>query len=544
MRPISDVANELGLDPEHLIMYGKHKAKVHLDAMNTPRRGTQPGRLVLVSALTPTPAGEGKTTTTVGLGQAMRSLGESVCVALREPSLGPCFGIKGGGAGGGNCNVEPAIDINLHFNGDFHAISSAHNLLAAAIDNHLHFGNKLRFDIRRLLWPRVMDMNDRSLRSIMVGMGGRTGGIPRETGFDITAASEVMAILCLSEDIDDLRRRLDNTLVGFSMEREPIYARQLEVTGAMVALLRDAMNPNLVQTTDGTPAFVHGGPFANIAHGCNSIIATRMAMHHADWTITEAGFGFDLGAEKFFDIKCRQAGLDTVCVVLVATVRALKMHGGVSLKELGGDNPEAVLRGLPNLARHLDSIQNFGEKAVVAINRFANDSDAEIETVRAWCEEREVPVAMCTHYADGAAGAVDLAQAVLATAEWNSSPFTPTYELDQPIVDKIRNIVQKVYGGDDVILTADAKRDLGLIKRLGLTDLPICMAKTQNSVSDNPKLRGRPEGFDITVRRIRINTGAGFLVVLTGDIMRMPGLPRRPAAADIDVVDGQIVGMS
>jgi formate--tetrahydrofolate ligase len=543
MRPIHDVAADLGLSPDDLLPYGRDKAKVDLEVLDRPRKRSGKARLVLVSAITPTPAGEGKTTTSIGLAQALRKIGESACLALREPSLGPCFGIKGGGTGGGACRVQPSAEINLHFTGDFHAISSAHNLLSACIDNHLHFGNELGLDVRRHLWPRVIDMNDRSLRQITVGLGGRTMGVPRTDGFVITAASEIMAIMGLATDEADLRRRLDNILVGFGIDRKPIFAEAFECTGAMVALLRDALRPNLVQTTDGTPAFVHGGPFANIAHGCNSVIATRMAMHHADWTVTEAGFGFDLGGEKFFDIKARLNKLDTACVVLVATARALKYHGGLSVKELTNPDPDAIRRGLPNLARHLDSIAGFGEKAVVCINRFGADTDEELAVIRDWCNERGVPVAMCDHFMRGGDGAIELAQQVLATAEWNGAAFTPTYPLDIPVKDKITAIAQKIYGADGVEFTADARQDLRLIARMGLDGLPICMAKTQSSLSDDPSRRGRPTGFTITVRRIRISRGAGFLVALTGDIMRMPGLPRRPAAADVDVIDGQIVNV-
>lgn len=543
MRTIKDVADDLGLQSQDLIPYGHDRAKVSLDVLKRARPGAAAPKLILVSAITPTPAGEGKTTTTIGLGQALRASGESVCVALREPSLGPCFGVKGGGTGGGVCRVQPSTTINLHFNGDFHAVTSAHNLLSAAIDNHLHFGNVLRLNIRRILWKRVLDMNDRSLRNVMVGMGGQTGGIPRETGFDITAASEIMAILGMATSIDDLRRRLDNILVAFDMDNKPIYASSFEVTGAMVALLKDALLPNLVQTTDGTPALVHTGPFANIAHGCNSILATRMALHLADWVVTEAGFGMDLGGEKFFNIKARQAGLDTACVVLVATIRALKYHGGVGLKELNTANVDAVLAGVPNLERHLETVKNFGERAVVAINRFPSDSDEEIEAVLQWCRERGVPVAGCTHFSDGAAGAKDLAEMVLATAEWEGSPYQPMYELTDTIEQKITAIAQKAYGADGVDFGPLARRDMKMIARIGLSDLPICMAKTQSSLSDDPSRRSRPTGFRITVRRLQVSRGAGFLVALTGDILRMPGLPRRPSAADIDLVDGQIVGV-
>ncbi|MFK7927654.1 MAG: formate--tetrahydrofolate ligase [Myxococcota bacterium] len=543
MRPIVDVAGDLGLSADDLIPYGRDRAKVDLSVLDRPRTRTGPSKLVLVSAITPTPAGEGKTTTTIGLGQALRQAGESVCVALREPSLGPCFGIKGGGTGGGECRVQPSATINLHFNGDFHAITSAHNLLSATIDNHLHFGSEPRLDPRRILWPRVIDMNDRSLRQIAVGLGGTKMGVPRETGFVITAASEIMAILCLATDTADLRRRLNAILIGFDQSGGPVYAEAMDVTGAMMALLDDAIVPNLVQTTDGTPALVHGGPFANIAHGCNSVIATRMAMHLADWTITEAGFGFDLGAEKFFDIKCRSAGLDTACVVLVATVRALKYHGGASLSDLEKSEPDRVRGGLPNLARHLDSVAAFGEKAVVAINRFTTDSDEEIQVIADWCRDRGVPVAMCDHFTRGAEGAAELAQQVIATAEWTEDPYTPTYELDDTVINKIRAVAQKIYGADDIEITKEARRDLGVAKKLGLLGLPICMAKTQSSLSDDPSKRGRPTGFTITIRSVQISRGAGFLVVLTGDIMRMPGLPRRPSACDVDVIDGQIVNV-
>lgn len=543
MRPIHDVAADLGLSPADLIPYGRDRAKVDLAVLERERQRSAPPKLVLVSAITPTPAGEGKTTTTIGLGQALRAVGESVCIALREPSLGPCFGIKGGGTGGGVCRVQPSTTINLHFNGDFHAVTAAHNLLSAAIDNHLHFGNKLRLNTRRILWKRVLDMNDRSLRNVMVGMGGQQGGIPRETGFDITAASEIMAILGLARDLDDLRERLNAILVGFDMDNRPVLASEFECTGAMVALLREAIVPNLVQTTDGTPALVHTGPFANIAHGCNSVLATRMALHMADWVVTEAGFGMDLGGEKFFDIKARQAGLDTACVVLVATVRALKYHGGAALKTLSSEDTSAVRDGLPNLARHLDTIGNFGEKAVVAINRFPTDTDAEVEVIAEWCRERGIPVAACTHFSNGAEGARSLAEAVLATAEWDGSPFTPLYPLDAPIEEKIRLIAEKAYGAEGVDFAPLARRDLKMIARIGLTELPVCMAKTQSSLSDDPKKRCRPTGFRITVRRVRVSRGAGFLVALTGDILRMPGLPRRPSAADIDLVDGVIVGV-
>jgi formate--tetrahydrofolate ligase len=543
MRPIADVAADLSLSSSELVPYGRDKFKLPLELLDRPRARPGRSRLVLVSAITPTPAGEGKTTTTIGLGQALRRLGESVCVALREPSLGPCFGVKGGGTGGGACTIEPKEEINLHFTGDFHAISSAHNLLAAAVDNSLHFGNPHRLDVRRIVWPRVLDMNDRALRRIVVGTGGMSMGVPRETNFDITAASEIMAILGLAGDLDDLRARLDRILVGFTAKREPVYAAAFEVTGAMVALLKDAIQPNLVQTVDGTPAVVHGGPFANIAHGCNTILATRMAMHHADWTITEAGFAFDLGGEKFLDIKARQAGLNPECVVLVATARALKWHGGADKEALSSPDPEAVSRGLANLERHLDSAVGFGLRPVVAINRFADDTDAELEVIRARCAARGVPVALCDHFMRGADGALDLAREVLSACAEPAAPYTPAYALDAPLADKIRAVAQKVYGADDVVFTAEAQNHLRLADRLGLADAPVCMAKTPASLSDDPTLRGRPTGFSITVRELSFSRGAGFVVALTGDILRMPGLPKRPSAADVDLVDGRIVGV-
>ena len=540
LRPILDVAEDLGLTAPDLTLYGDHKAKVGLHVLAGER---SEGRLILVSAITPTPAGEGKTTTTIGLAQAMRRMGHRAVAALREPSMGPCFGVKGGGTGGGRSCIEPSVDINLHFNGDFHAVTSAHNLLAAAIDNHLHQGNALQIDPRRVLWPRVLDVNDRSLRNVMVGLGGVSGGMPRQGTFDITAASEVMAILCLSEDPDDLRRRLDRILVAFTPQRKPIYAHQLGVTGALMALLRDAMRPNLVQTTEGTPVLVHGGPFANIAHGCSSVIATRLALKLGDWAITEAGFGFDLGAEKFFDIKCRQADLDTAAVVLVATVRALKYHGGVDLDALHTPDAAAVERGLANLDKHIESVRTFKERVVVAINRFDTDHADEIEVIRRHCADLSVPVAVTDHFARGGDGAYELARTVVAIAETASEPFEPLYSLRDPVPDKIRKIAAAMYGASGVAITQSARRDLASIKRLGLTELPICMAKTQSSLSDNPRLRGRPRDFQMRVRRVIPNVGAGFLVVLTGDMMRMPGLPREPQALHVDLVNDEIVGI-
>ncbi len=538
LRPIQDVAADLGLTPSDLVPYGHDKAKLDVDVA----AGAPHGHMILVSAITPTPAGEGKTTTTIGLVQGLSKLDVKVCAALREPSLGPCFGIKGGGTGGGNSRIEPSPQINLHFTGDFHAITAAHNLLAAMLDNHLFFGNELDIDPTQIVWPRVLDVNDRALRQSVVGLGGRGQGVPRENSFDITAASEVMAVLCLANDLDDLRARLDRLLVAYTRDRQPVTAGQLGATGAMVALLADAIRPNLVQTTEGVPAIVHGGPFANIAHGCNSVIATRAALRLADVVVTEAGFGFDLGAEKFFDIKCRSAGLAPALVVLVTTVKALKMHGGTALADLGKPDAEAVRAGLPNLSRHLESLAGFGVEAVVAINRFGTDTDEEIAVIREHCAGR-ARCATSDHFARGGEGALELAREVLDALPAEAPPLKPVYALTDKVPVKIEKIVRQVYGGVGIELTAEARRDLGAIKRLGLLGLPVCMAKTQNSLSDDPKRRGRPEGFTVTVRRVLPNTGAGFLVVLTGDMMRMPGLPRVPAALAVDLVDGKIVGV-
>lgn len=542
-KPITDIAAKLALTPDDLIGYGLDKAKVRLEALEKPRTRSATPRLILVSAITPTPAGEGKTTTAIGLAQAFGQLGESVCLALREPSLGPCMGMKGGATGGGYSQLMPATSINLHFTGDFHAVTAAHNLLAALLDNHIHHEDRLKIDPRRILWRRVIDMNDRALRDAIIGLGGVMQGVPRETGFDITAASEVMAMLCLADGIEDLRQRIDRTLVALTYDREPVTAHQLQGTGAMLALLKDALMPNLVQTLEGVPAFVHGGPFANIAHGCNSVLATRMAMHLADWTITEAGFGFDLGAEKFFDIKCVGAGLDTAAVVLVATIRALKLHGGAKLSALSQPDPEAVRRGLANLEKHIENIRHFCEPPVVALNRFAGDTDPEVTVVQHYCQQAAVPFAITDHFARGGKGAVDLAHAVIEHAERSSAHFCPLYDWDAPVPEKILVVAQKMYGARQIEISTDAKRDLKDIERLGYANLPICIAKTEKSLSDDPKLRGRPGGFDVTVERIFINAGAGFLVVMTGDIIRMPGLPKRPQAESIDVRDGEITGL-
>jgi len=540
VRPIREVAADLGLTPADLYCFGDEIAKVSLDVLARERARRAQPRLVLVSAITPTPAGEGKTTTSIGLADAMRRIGQSVCLALREPSLGPCLGMKGGATGGGLARLAPADRINLHFTGDFHAITSAHNLLAAMLDNHIYFGNELGIDPRRTLWRRVIDMNDRSLRNVIVGLGGPQQGVPRETGFDITAASEIMAMFCLAGSVDDLRARIDRTLVGFTYDRKPVTAKELKATGAMLALLNDAVRPNLVQTAEGTPALVHGGPFGNIAHGCNSVLATKMALQCADWTITEAGFGFDLGAEKFFDIKCVGAGLDTAAVVLVATIRALKMHGGASLPELTRPDPGAVQRGLPNLEKHIENIGHFGEPPIVALNRFGADTDEEIDVVRRRCEDMAIPFAVADHFAHGGAGTLDLARAVMARAEPQRRRFRPLYSWSQSVVEKVEAVARKMYGASSVVLTKQAEAELAEIERLGYAGLPVCIAKTQNSLSDDPKLRGRPRDFDVTVRSIQINAGAGFLVVLTGDILRMPGLPKQPRAEVIDVEGGAV----
>ncbi len=532
---LNDVLGQLDLSPDDVIPFGRDKAKLPATV-----RGSHSGKLVLVTAISPTPAGEGKTTTSIGIADALNHLGERVIVALREPSLGPCFGIKGGGTGGGRAILVPTADINLHFTGDMHAVTAAHNLVSAMIDNALHF-RMTNLDPRKVNWPRVLDVNDRSLRHCTIGLRG--DGVPREAAFDITAASEVMAILCLASDEADLRVRLDRTVVGMSTERLPVTIADIGATGAMLALLRDALMPNIVQTSEGTPAFVHGGPFANIAHGCSSVISTRAALTHADWVITEAGFGADLGAEKFFDIKCRSSGLDPSAVVVVATVRALKYHGGTGIMDLTTPDIDAVVRGLDNLAAHLDTIAAFGKPAVVAINGRLEDTPEEVAVIDAFCAERGVRCAAATHFADGKTGAVAVAKAVMLAVEEDSGPFSPMYADDAEAADKIRAVAKTVYGADDVIFTQTATRSLRRFAKRGWSGLPICMAKTPASLSDNPKRRGRPTGFTVTVNDVLVNTGAGFLVALLGDVSRMPGLPRRPAAFDVDLVDGEIQGV-
>jgi formate--tetrahydrofolate ligase len=541
--PITEIAGKLGLSEEDLELYGKYKAKLTYEAISRIRKQER-GKLILVSAITPTPAGEGKTTTTIGLSQALNRIGKSSIAAIREPSLGPVFGIKGGAAGGGYSQVLPMEDINLHFTGDMHAVTSANNNLSALIDNYIYWGNPINLDPRTINWNRVQDVNDRMLRSMVVGLGGKKQGFPLEENFMITPASEIMAILCLSNDLEDLKNRIGNILIGFTYENKPVYVRDLGFEGAISALLKDALKPNLVQTTENTPAFVHGGPFANIAQGANSILATKMAMALSDYTVTEAGFGFDLGAEKFFDIVCRIGGFCTNAVVLVATVRALKLHGGASLKHLTEPDPRALDMGLENLGKHLENIRKFGMKSVVAINRFATDTDEELEMVRAYTESKGFAVSLVESHAKGGEGAVDLAEKVVDLIEHDRCTLNPLYPLDMDVEDKIYTIASEIYGAESVDFTAEAKQDLKQIKKLGLDKFPICMAKTQKSLSDNPLLLGRPKDFLVTVRKINISAGAGFLVPITGEVMLMPGLPKTPSAMDMDIdKDGNITNL-
>ena len=540
MQKITEVAAKLGIGEDDIELYGKYKAKLSYDLIRRVEE-KQPGKLILVTAITPTPAGEGKSTTTVGLAQGMHKLGKRVIVALREPSLGPCMGIKGGAAGGGYSQVVPMEDINLHFTGDFHAITSAHMLLSAMLDNHIQQGNVLNIDPRRIVWKRVVDMNDRELRNIVVGLGGKAHGVPRQDGFDITVASEVMAILCLANNLHDLKERLAKIIVAYDYSGKPVTAGQIKAHGAMAALLKDAIKPNLVQTLENVPAIIHGGPFANIAHGCNSVMATRTAMRVADYTITEAGFGADLGAEKFFDIKCRYAGLKPDAAVIVATVRALKMHGGVPKTELTTPNVEAVKKGLVNLEKHIENVKKFGVPVVVAINIFAQDTEEELEAVRVHCAKHGVNVALSDVFARGGEGGVELAKEVIALADSGKSDFKPLYELDMPLKAKIETIAKEIYGADGVNYTKEADKALKEFEDLGYGKLPVCMAKTQYSFSDDPALLGRPSGFKITIRSCRISAGAGFIVVLTGDVMTMPGLPKVPAAEKIDVSDDGVI---
>ncbi len=540
MKPISEIAKTAHVDESYLEHYGKYKAKIDLSLLN--EEGRADGKLILVTAITPTPAGEGKTTTTIGLADGLRRIGKDVTVALREPSLGPVFGIKGGAAGGGYAQVVPMEDINLHFTGDFHAIGAANNLLAAMLDNHIQQGNELGIDVKKITWKRCVDMNDRQLRNVIDGLGGRMQGVPREDGFDITVASEIMAVLCLSSGILDLKERLSRIIVGYTYDDQPVTCGQLNAQGAMAALLKDAIKPNLVQTLEGTPAFVHGGPFANIAHGCNSVIATKMAMKMGDYAITEAGFGADLGAEKFLDIKCRMAGLTPDAVVMVATIRALKMHGGLAKTELNNEDLAALERGVPNLLRHVSNIKNvYKLPCVVAVNRFPTDTDAEINFLIEKCKELGVNVILSTVWADGGKGGEALAREVVRLCEEEKGDFTFSYEDDTTIPEKIEAIVKKVYGGDGVNILPAVQKQIDRLTELGYGNLPVCMAKTQYSFSDDPTKLGAPEGFIVTVRNVKISAGAGFIVALTGDIMTMPGLPKRPAAERIDVDENGVI---
>ena len=540
MEPIVKIAESIGLSEDDIDLYGKYKCKISLDVLNKEQKD---GKLVLVTAINPTPAGEGKSTVTVGLGQALCKLNKKAIIALREPSLGPVFGIKGGAAGGGYSQVVPMEDINLHFTGDMHAITSANNLLCAAIDNHIHQGNLLRIDTRKILFKRVMDMNDRVLRNVVVGMGGPINGFLREDGFMITVASEIMAILCLASDLKDLKERMGNILVAYDLDNNPVYAKQLEIQGAMALLMKDAIKPNLVQTLENTPAIIHGGPFANIAHGCNSIIATKMALKLSDIVVTEAGFGADLGAEKFFDIKCRYGELTPGCVVLVATIRALKHHGGCKKEELSIPNVETLKSGLSNLQKQIENIQKYNVPVVVAINRFLTDSKEEEEAIKEFCEELGVKVALSEVWEKGGEGGIELANAVIQSLD-EKSEFSPIYNKEESIEEKILTIAREIYGATDVNYTNAARKQIANLERIGLDKLPICMAKTQYSLSDDPTLLGRPENFVVTVKEIRVSNGAGFIVALTGDIMTMPGLPKVPAANKMDIQEnGKIVGL-
>lgn len=540
MLPITEVAAKLGIGEEDIELYGRYKAKLSMDLIKRVQDKPD-GKLILVTAITPTPAGEGKSTTTVGLAQGLAKIGQKVIVALREPSLGPCMGIKGGAAGGGYSQVVPMEDINLHFTGDFHAITSAHMLLAAMLDNHIQQGNALNIDPRRIVWKRVVDMNDRELRNIVVGLGGKAHGVPRQDGFDITVASEVMAILCLATGLHDLKERLSKIIVAYDYSGNPITAGMLKAQGAMAALLKDAVKPNLVQTLENVPAIIHGGPFANIAHGCNSVMATKTALKLADYTITEAGFGADLGAEKFFDIKCRYAGLKPDAVVLVATVRALKMHGGVPKTDLATPDVEAVKRGIVNLEKHIENIKQYGLPLVVAINAFAQDTPEELEAIRSHCAAHGVNVALSEVFAKGGEGGIELAKEVVALATSGKADFKLLYGEELSLKEKIETIAQKIYGAVGVNYTKEANNALKDFEKMGYGHLPVCMAKTQYSFSDDPALLGRPEGFEITIKNCRIAAGAGFVVVLTGDIMTMPGLPKVPAAEKIDVSDDGVI---
>ena len=543
MEPIVKIAEKLNLSEDDIELYGKYKCKISLDVLNN-NKNKKDGKLVLVTAINPTPAGEGKSTVTVGLGQALCKTGKKAVIALREPSLGPVFGVKGGAAGGGYAQVVPMEDINLHFTGDMHAITTANNLLCAAIDNHIHQGNVLRIDSRRIIFKRVMDMNDRALRNIVVGMGGKVNGFLREDGFMITVASEIMAILCLATSLSDLKERMGNILIAYDLDGNPVYAKQLEVQGAMALLMKDAVKPNLVQTLENTPAIIHGGPFANIAHGCNSIVATKMALKLGDVVVTEGGFGADLGAEKFLDIKCRYGNLTPNCVVIVATMRALKHHGGVKKEELNTPNVEALAKGIVNLEKQIENMKKYNVPVVVAINKFVTDSDEEIQFIKEFCAKLGVKVALSDVWAKGGEGGLELANIVNEVLDNEESNFKVLYDEKDTIKDKIITIAKEIYGAKNVLYTPAASRQIAELERFELDKLPICMAKTQYSLSDNPALLGRPENFDITVKEVRVSNGAGFIVVLTGDIMTMPGLPKVPAANRMDILEnGEIVGL-
>ena len=543
MEPIVKIAEKLNLSEDDIELYGKYKCKISLDVLNN-NKNKKDGKLVLVTAINPTPAGEGKSTVTVGLGQALCKTGKKAVIALREPSLGPVFGVKGGAAGGGYAQVVPMEDINLHFTGDMHAITTANNLLCAAIDNHIHQGNVLRIDSRRIIFIRVMDLNDRALRNIVVGMGGKVNGFLREDGFMITVASEIMAILCLATSLSDLKERMGNILIAYDLDGNPVYAKQLEVQGAMALLMKDAVKPNLVQTLENTPAIIHGGPFANIAHGCNSIVATKMALKLGDVVVTEGGFGADLGAEKFLDIKCRYGNLTPNCVVIVATMRALKHHGGVKKEELNTPNVEALAKGIVNLEKQIENMKKYNVPVVVAINKFVTDSDEEIQFIKEFCAKLGVKVALSDVWAKGGEGGLELANIVNEVLDNEESNFKVLYDEKDTIKDKILTIAKEIYGAKNVLYTPAASRQIAELERFELDKLPICMAKTQYSLSDNPALLGRPENFDITVKEVRVSNGAGFIVVLTGDIMTMPGLPKVPAANRMDILEnGEIVGL-
>lgn len=543
IKPISDIAEKLGISADELEFYGKYKAKLPLSLLKK-YENKEDGKLILVTAINPTPAGEGKTTVTVGLGEAMNRIGKKAVIALREPSMGPVFGIKGGAAGGGYAQVIPMEDINLHFTGDMHAITAANNLLCAIIDNHIQQGNELRIDPRRILFKRCLDMNDRALRNVVIGLGGKVNGVPREDGFMITVASEIMAILCLSSGIKDLKERLGSILTAYTYDGTPVYARDLNAVGSMAALLKDAIKPNLVQTLENTPALMHGGPFANIAHGCNSVTATRLALKLGDYCITEAGFGADLGAEKFLDIKCRCAGLKPSCVVIVATIRALKYNGGVPKTELSKENTVALKNGIVNLETHIENMRKYGLPVVVAINRFATDTEAEIETIEAFCKEKDVTVSLTEVFARGGEGGKELAEKVVKTIETKEAHFKPIYDEKLSIKEKLNVLAKEIYRAGDVVFTSNAEKAISEIEKLGKDKLPICVAKTQYSLSDDPQKLGSPKGFTLTVRDVRLSAGAGFIVALTGDIMTMPGLPKQPAAYKIDVDDdGNVSGL-